>query len=65
MVEAVPLQGAHVGEAQLLEERPGDEEGLERLLDLAGELEHLLADVGDAPEELLHVARSLVTGGRS
>ena len=51
VVEAVPLQGAHIGEPQLLEDRPGDEEGLERLLHLAGELEHLLADARDRFQE--------------
>ncbi len=55
MVEAVPLQGSHVLEAQLLEEGPGGQEALEGLLGLAREPDHLLAHVGDAPEKLLHV----------
>ena len=51
MVEAMSLQGPHIGEAQLFEDRPGDEEGFKRLLHLAGELQHLFPDAGDRFEE--------------
>ena len=51
VVEAMSLEGTHIGETQLLEDRPGDEEGLQRLLHLAGELQHLFADAGDRFEE--------------
>ncbi len=59
VVEAVPLQRPHVFESQLFEEGPGSEERLQGLLGLAGDLHHLLADVGKAPEELLHVVAEL------
>ena len=52
MIEPVPFQRPHIGEAQLLEECPGNEEGLQRLLQLTGELQHLPADARDRLEEV-------------
>lgn len=43
IVETVTFQGAHVLEPQLLEKHPRDDEGLQGLLDLPGELDHLLS----------------------
>ncbi len=59
MVQAVPLQGAHVGKAQVFKQGPGQEEAFQGLLGLPGELQHLLADAWQGPEEALDLGADL------
>ena len=59
VVEAVPSRGPTYSKPSSSKRAPGVRKRLEGLLGLAGELDHLLADVGDAPEELLHVLPEL------
>ena len=51
------LQGAYIGVPQLLEDRDGDEEGLDGIHQALGRLDHLVADARNPLEHGLHVAR--------
>ncbi len=53
--DVVPVDHAEVGEAQLLEEHAGADEGLHRVLDVPAERVSALADPGDARHAALDV----------